>query len=67
MVTDVSSLITFAIEEISSTVRLASWIAATCCEISSVARGLIGKGFHLGSTTAKPRPDSPHVPLRSSR
>ena len=50
-----------AIEPISSTAPLvASWIAATCCEISSVAREVwLASAFTSAATTAKPLPASP--------
>src|SRR5580692_4917941 len=56
-----NSPIARVIEEISSTDRLvASWIAATCCEMSSVAREVwLASDFTSAATTAKPLPASP--------
>ena len=59
--TPVNSPMARAIEEISSTERLvASWMAATCAEISSVAREVwLASVFTSAATTAKPLPASP--------
>ena len=59
--TAVNSWMLWAIEATSPTAPwVAAWIAATCCEISSVARDVwLASALTSAATTAKPLPASP--------